>query len=154
MQYCTWLSEKTGRIYSLPDEAQWEKAARGPSGFIYPWGNEWQEGKCNSNPNQVTGVDAFPPQGPYGCYDLLGNVREWTLSLWGERRSEPDPEFLYPWAQDGRNDPRANSLVRRIFRGGATEHLDEMTCTARNAYAPDKPGSPGKRHGFRVVMRI
>ncbi|MBE0698448.1 MAG: SUMF1/EgtB/PvdO family nonheme iron enzyme, partial [Anaerolineaceae bacterium] len=131
-----------------------EKAARGQAGTIYPWGNEWLEGYCNSQPNQITAVDAFPAQGPYGCFDLIGNVREWTVSLWGERRSEPDSIYCYPWVDDERNDPKANSLVRRIFRGGATEDPAEMTCTARNAFAPDKSGPPGKRHGFRVVMQI
>lgn len=154
MQYCAWLSEKTGRTYTLPNEAQWEKAARGQDGALYPWGNAWQDGCCNSQPNLVTAVDAFPPQGPYGCFDLIGNAREWTLSLWGERRSEPDLKFCYPWLDDARNDPQANSLVRRIFRGGAADDPKDMTCTARNAFAPDKSGPPGKRHGFRVVLGV
>lgn len=154
MQYCAWLSEKTGRSYSLPNEAQWEKAARGQAGAIYPWGNEWREGLCNQQPERVSAVDAYPAQGPYGCYDLVGNVREWTVSLWGERRSAPDPGCLYPWVDDGRSDPQASSLVRRIYRGGAAEDPAEMTCTARNAFAPDKSGLPGKRHGFRVVLRV
>jgi formylglycine-generating enzyme required for sulfatase activity len=154
VQYCEWLSMKTGREYHLPDEAQWEKAARGTAGSLYPWGNDWQDGQCNSDPNRITSVDAFPPQGPYGCFDLVGNVREWTLSLWGDRRSEPDPDFFYPWKDDGRNDPNANALMRRIFRGGASADPAEMTCPARNAYSPDKSGSPGKRHGFRVVLKV
>jgi formylglycine-generating enzyme required for sulfatase activity len=154
MQYCAWLSEKTGRHYTLPNEAEWEKAARGQQGTRYPWGNDWQEGCCNAQTSRITAVDAFPAQGPYGCFDLLGNAREWTLSLWGERRSEPDPAYCYPWADDGRSDPQANTLVRRIFRGGAAEDPSEMTCTYRNAFAPDKSGPPGRRHGFRVVMRI
>jgi formylglycine-generating enzyme required for sulfatase activity len=154
LEYCAWLSQKTARQYTLPNEAQWEKVARGEQGTLYPWGNAWQEGCCNAQPNRITAVDAFPAQGSYACYDLVGNVREWTLSLWGERRSEPDPAFCYPWKEDGRNDPQANSLVRRIFRGGAADTPGEMTCTARNAFAPDNPGPPGKRHGFRVLMRV
>jgi hypothetical protein len=79
-------------------------------------------------------------------------VREWTLSLWGERRNEPDPSYAYPWQADGRNDPTASSLVRRVYRGGASENLEELTCTARGGFNPDKSGPPGKRHGFRVVL--
>jgi hypothetical protein len=43
--YCRWLAEVTGEPYRLPTEAQWEKAARGTDGRIYPWGNEWDESK-------------------------------------------------------------------------------------------------------------
>lgn len=154
VEYCAWLSEKTGRQYALPSEAQWEKAARGQKGTLYPWGEEWQADRCNSQLGRITAVNAYPEQGPYGCFDLVGNVREWTLSLWGDRRSEPDPRFAYPWTDDERNDPRANSLIRRIYRGGAAEKPSEMTCTTRGAFAPDKSGPPGKRHGLRVVMQV
>lgn len=154
MAYCAWLSERTGRQYTLPNEAQWEKAARGNQGSIYPWGNDWRDGLCNSEPGLITKVDAFPPQGPFGCFDLVGNVREWTISLWGERRQEPDPDYLYPWTENGRNDPKANSLVRRIYRGGSADDPSEMTCSTRRAFAPDKSGLPGKRHGFRVALKV
>jgi len=39
-KYCAWVSTRIGRAVTLPTEAQWEKAARGPQGFLYPWGNE------------------------------------------------------------------------------------------------------------------
>jgi formylglycine-generating enzyme required for sulfatase activity len=152
MEYCRWLSEKTRRRYTLPNEAQWEKAARGEAGSIYPWGDTWQTGCCSADPGRLEPVGVYPPQGPYGCCDLVGSVREWTLSLWGERRSEPDLLYSYPWVDDGRTDPSANPLIRRIYRGGAAEDPEEMTCTLRRGYAPDKLGPPGNRHGFRVVL--
>jgi len=152
LAYCEWLSQQTGRRYILPNEAQWEKAARGPAGTLFPWGNEWQDGRGNSDPAQITPVGQFPAQNEYNVYDMVGNAREWTLSLWGERRSEPDPAFAYPWQDDGRNDPTASSLVRRVFRGGAEAVCEEMTCTARGGFIPDKSGPPGKRHGFRVIL--
>ncbi len=119
MAYCEWLSKVTGRQYTLPSEAQWEKAARG---------NE------------------------YGIFGMVGSVREWTLSLWGENPAAP--RFFYPWADDERNDPKASPLVRRVFRGGTAEIPEEMTCTARGGFDPNKTGPPRKRHGFRVVRIV
>jgi len=43
LAFCRWLTESTGRTYGLPSEAEWEKAARGPAGNIYPWGNTLDE---------------------------------------------------------------------------------------------------------------
>jgi formylglycine-generating enzyme required for sulfatase activity len=83
LAYCQWLSEKTGRKYSLPNEAQWEKACRGQSQNIYPWGDDFDAKRCNYGQARVAPVDAFPAQNEYGCFDLVGNVRQWTCSLSG-----------------------------------------------------------------------
>ncbi len=143
LEYCQWLSTKTGRVYRLPTEAQWEKAARGEDGRRYPWGGNWDTAPGDKSP------------GYYGCHDMVGNVREWTLTLWGQNRMQPDPGCFYPWVEDARNEPSANKLIRRVIRGAGHNDMPEsQTCFARNAYAPDKPGPPGNRHGFRVSMEI
>ena len=151
--YCEWLSEQSGRQYGLPSEAQWEKAARGTDGRIYPWGDEWDPSRCNYGSGQTTPVDAYPAQTVYGCYDMVGNVREWTSTLWG-RQLRP-PEFRYPWANDHREDLTASSYVLRVYRGGAAaDRIERLRCSARGGYFPNKPGPPRKRHGFRVVLTI
>jgi formylglycine-generating enzyme required for sulfatase activity len=79
--YIKWLSKKTGLSFKLPTEAQWEKAARGTDGRVYPWGKEFDKNKCNfyeSNLNKTTPVGKFPEgASPYGCLDMAGNVLEW-----------------------------------------------------------------------------
>jgi formylglycine-generating enzyme required for sulfatase activity len=153
LAYCEWLSEQTGRHYGLPSEAQWEKAARGTDRRIYPWGNEWDPDRCNHGGESVTAVDAYPEgKSPYGCYDMVGNVREWTRTVWG--RALPSPEFRYPWANDRREDLTASKYVLRVYRGGDADRVEELRCSARGAHFPDRPGPPGKRHGFRIVLLV
>lgn len=111
--YCRWLSEETGRYYRLPTEAEWEKAARGTDGRLYPWGNEFDASRCNtraSGPRCTVAVGQHSPAGdsPYGCAEMGGNASEWTLS-------EYRP---YPYdGDDGRNAEEGEG--ERVIRGGA-----------------------------------
>ncbi|MFQ5850961.1 MAG: formylglycine-generating enzyme family protein [Candidatus Binatia bacterium] len=85
MSYCAWMGEKTGRRYRLPTEAEWEKAARGLDGRIFPWGNEWNPNNLNSGERfgSTTPVSLFPQgKSPYGVYDMVGNLFEWTSTPW------------------------------------------------------------------------
>jgi formylglycine-generating enzyme required for sulfatase activity len=153
-EYCRWLSEVTGRAYSLPSEAEWEKGARGTDGRIYPWGNQWDATRCNAlngSEGDTTPVEAYP-QGasPYGLLDMAGNVWEWTCSLWGSDRDCPD--FPYPCDPgDGRENLHAPDNTNRVARGGAFWGIPrDVRCAGRYWMLPN-----GQTHylGFRVVMR-
>ena len=155
LAYCEWLSQKTGRRYSVPNEVQWEKACRGENGSIYPWGDEFDPARSNHGNEKVTPVDAYPPQNEFGCFDLVGNIRQWTCTLWGEKRILPDPKFAYPWRDDRRNDINASRQIRRVVRGSSMkDEISLLRCSARIGQLPDDAGLPGVQHGFRVVMLI
>ena len=85
--YFAWLSKVTGRKFRLPTEEEWEKAARGTDGRIFPWGNDPDNSRFTSSINApasgTTPVDAHPNSAsPYGVEDMLGNVWELTSSPW------------------------------------------------------------------------
>jgi len=93
--YCRWLSERTGRVVRLPSDAEWQWVARGATGRIYPWGDEWDPKRCNWGDGGA--VDGFPASAPVGSFplgaspegvmDLAGNIWEWVAE--GHLRGGP-----------------------------------------------------------------
>lgn len=150
--YCKWLSEKSGKQFRLPTEAEWEKASRGDDGRMWSWGNEFDEKKANTaeaNIGETTPVGQFSPQGdsPYGCADMIGNIWEWTSSLWG--KDWQNPNFKYPYKRDdGREELSANNTIFRVLRGGSFGYSSISARCARRSW-----GLPGIRNnGFRVAL--
>jgi sulfatase modifying factor 1 len=126
-RYCKWRSSKTGFDVTLPTEQEWEKAARGPYGFCYPWGNSFNAERCNVGlgPHGDTKrVNAFPEgKSPYGCWDMCGNVWEWTDSWFDESESIAvlkggsyyfDEEFSVLWIRY--HDPKTDHWPDLGFR--------------------------------------
>lgn len=137
MAVARWASSKTGRNIHLPTEAQWEWAARGTNTkSLYPWGGLWDPAKLNSSAaitggvsrGTTTPVGLFSPagDGPFGHADLLGQVWEWTSSIYK----------LYPYvADDGREDLYAPE--RRVLRGGTwSDGKYANRVTTRYLYPP------------------
>jgi formylglycine-generating enzyme required for sulfatase activity len=148
-QYAQWASAR------LPTEAEWEKAASwhpgtdtiAPHKRIYPWGNDFDENKCNmraSKLNAISRVGKYSAIGGdsyYQCGDMVGNIWEWTSTTFKEYPYRPD---------DGREEPTADGS--RVIRGGSFENGDSyVTCTVR---APFDPYSKRGDLGFRLVLVI
>jgi formylglycine-generating enzyme required for sulfatase activity len=142
--YARWLSRNTKENYVLPREAQWEKAARGSSGLIYPWGNEFDKNLCNSS---ESGLHRSSPAGVipggeshYGCMDMAGNVREWCADWHGEDYYKEGPV---------KNPPGRLKDIGRVTHGGSWLN-DAQYCQAAHRLWH----LPHKRFeflGFRMV---
>ena len=124
--YIAWLNQKTGMNFRLPTEAEWERAARGNDGRIYPWGNTFDPWRCNtaeSVKKGTTPVGFYSPSGDSicGAVDTVGNVWEWTQS----------PFVPYPYNPDAVID-QTTSRGRYVVRGGAWYYTRKMArCAAR-----------------------
>jgi len=142
--FCRWLSRETGRLFRLPTEAEWEKAARGTDGRLYPWGNVSPTAElCNFlfAVKDTTPVGRYSMRGdsPYGCADMAGNVWEWTYSLYQDYPYDP---------QDGRQDPGADG--HRVARGGACfTDAEYVRCAFRGR---NRPQNRYDHWGFRVAL--
>jgi len=150
LAFCGWLSEASGRSIALPSEAQWEKAARGADGRIYPWGDQPPDSRrCNFDMNvgDTTPVGRYSPQGdsPYGCADMAGNVWEWCADWYAE------DEYKGRAGREVRNPTGPARGTFRVLRGGSFNDFHRGARAAcRYRYLP------GFRYGylgFRVAAR-
>lgn len=144
MEFCRALSQKTGRTYTLPTEAQWEYAARGgnkPDGTKYAGGNvvdavAWY----TDNSGGSTHVCGTKRANALGIYDMSGNVYEWCKDWYG------DSYISY----DVNNPQGASSGSARVLRGGSWR-INASYCRVAYRYSVT-PGYRNGYSGFRVVM--
>jgi formylglycine-generating enzyme required for sulfatase activity len=134
--FCQWLSAMTGEALRLPTEAEWQHAAHGDDGRVYPWGNDWAANRCvNSVDNKHIGpasITVYPGDTPYGVVGLAGNVYEWCSTDWS----------------NGSDDLKRGDT--RVIRGGSwfNDNTKLFRATARSSWNPHLPSD---LIGFRIV---
>ncbi len=141
--FCRWLTARAVGAQglapaqiTLPTEQQWQRAAQGEDGRVYPWGNNFDRKLCNTDESGIkktTPVTKYPDgASPYGVLELAGNVWEWCLTEWGT---------------DGTG---LEGDAPRVLRGGSwfTYQYDARAAYRSRYYPTDRSGN----FGFRVVL--
>jgi WD40 repeat protein len=150
--YARWLSTQTGREYRLPTEAEWEKAACGTDGRMYPWGNadpdddlanfdqDLDQYECPTMP-----VGSYPDgASPYGALDMIGNVSEWCSTQW---LKEYPYKLEDEWTESYLNP--TESRISRVIRGGSWYYLSD--CRKRWKFHQDMVGGY-TNNGIRLLL--
>lgn len=142
--FCKWLEKKIGLPVRLPTEAEWEKAARGNGANKYPWGGEWNKEAVISKENggKISAVKSFAlNRSPFGAYDMVGNVWEWTRDTVGKNEAVTDEEV---------KEALKKGQVLRIVKGGSSL-IPAAQISAQARYEiPENTKVPSV--GFRYII--
>jgi formylglycine-generating enzyme required for sulfatase activity len=146
--FVQWLSQRTGKAYRLPSEAEWEYAARAGATSAFWWGRERGDGHancadCSAHPaGQSLPVGSFRPNA-FGLYDTAGNAAEWVEDCWNEAY-QGAPRDGSPWL--------AGQCGLRVLRGGSfSGKADLVRSAARFRYDRDVRYYA---NGFRIARDL
>ncbi len=143
--YCEWLSEKSGKPYRLPSEAEWERAARGGiEGKLYTWGDDAPENQPSYSELWLQGPERVGQRPPnkFGLHDMSENVHEWCLDWFDPRYYLNSPSI----------NPQGPAIgTRRASRGGSWRHQIKITRVAARSSLP--PQFKYSDYGFRVCEK-
>ncbi|MDH3530081.1 MAG: formylglycine-generating enzyme family protein, partial [Acidobacteriota bacterium] len=141
-RYCKWRSKVLGMEVRLPSYAEWQRAAGGDKRFTYPWGNEWNEAAVISEKKkEASPVRSFElNRSPYGAYDMVGNVWEWTSDILRKN------ELVSKTSLSGY---RPESQIHLVLGGSFNEDRSKLS---NSFWAEIDAGTRNKSVGFRCVI--
>jgi formylglycine-generating enzyme len=147
VSYCDWSTDRIGKPFRLPTEAEWERAARGgKEGEKYPWGDELPSAKIYPGYDVETGgpecVGLSEPNG-FGLYDMSASVHEWCGDFYDSTYYRISPE---------KNPLGPSSGLRKVSRGGSWRHRIKFSRSA--ARSSLNPVFKYADYGFRVAMSL
>lgn len=154
--YCNWLTanaQSNGPTvdcgFRLPTEAEFEVAARGAEGRLFPYGMSFNAARNNMSESHVrrtTPVGIFDNATPEGAFDLAGNAYSWTLSIFDQER------FPYPYLSDDGRENVHEPRSKRVLRGGSWYFAQVF---ARGSFRDKyRPARRSLSSGFRIVCAV